>query len=296
MKRTVLLLLLVAIGFGLVLVMSSCGPKESTEPQEEPSESVESQEQTDESPVTPPTDLPMASEQTDVQADIDDQPPSVAQSPETETVDKEHEDLAGIASLSGSAQSLKSLDSYRYTTIMEYEGTDDSETESERTIISGEYSAPDSYHLTIDNSSEEQSSEFVKIGQSLWVYDDGSWTEVPENMASSVAQSVFSLALDFMWASLASGLASETQYIGEERINGVLTSHYSSTSSYWQQLVGESVGEAQGEIWIAKEGYPVKFEFDASGTDEDGNMASVKWSGEVTDINAPVNISPPNID
>jgi hypothetical protein len=69
---------------------------------------------------------------------------AVANQPSTTNTDPAQPDysLAGFepqASLSSSTQALEALDGYRYTTVMKYENTSNSTTQSETTTVLGEY-------------------------------------------------------------------------------------------------------------------------------------------------------------
>ncbi len=302
MKKNIILLTVTAMTIGLVLSLSGCGSKESGDSQEvTPSTSSNEEQPPTTPPAESPTDLPIASGPLVEETTTNDSPTreeAVANQTSTTNTDSAQPndrvaDFEPEAGLSTSIQALKALDSYRYTTVMKYENTTDSATESETTTVVGEYVAPGSYHLTITHSTQDDKEEFIKIDESLWVYDDGDWMKVPENVASSFAQTIFALALDFVWTTLATNLEDATYYVGKEILNNTSTLHYSSTSSYWQEMVGESYGQGQGDIWIAEEGYPVKFMFIASGNDEQGNSGSIEWTSNVTDVNSNVTISPP---
>ncbi len=302
MKTISIVFILIVVVIGLVLLFTGCGSKEDTDSQEGPPPASSNNEQPPTtSPTEPPTDLPMASNSspqapaTDAESSpqsTEENQPSIpatdASSPESRP-----QNFDADVRFSGSIQALKELTSYRYTTVMKYTDTTASGTESETTTIVGEYVAPDSYHLTIQDTTEGEKNEFIKISEGLWVYDDGDWMQVPDNAASAIAQTIFGVALDFVWSTLASNLAEGTFYKGKETVNGIEALHYSSTSSYWQEMVGESYGQGQGDIWIAEEGYPVRFMFSASGTDEQGNSGSIEWTGNVTKVNSEITISPP---
>jgi hypothetical protein len=306
MKRITVFLKFALLAIGLILLLTGCGPKESADSQEAtPSTTSNEQQPPAHSPIEPPSDRPVAANTAAPTPDANAEPPSTPNSPAPDQPsvgpdfapsDTKPEGLDQKINFSKSVQALKSLDNYRYTTVMKYEGTDASGTESVTTTVIGEYSAPDSYRLVIIDSTEEQGAEFVKIGESLWVYDDGRWMKVSENAAASVAESIFGLALDFVWEALASSLEDKTRYIGKETINGTLSLHYSSSSSYWQSHVGQGFGDAQGDIWIAEEGYPIKFTFTASGTNEDGDHGSIQWNSNITGVNSGITIAPPISD
>lgn len=176
---------------------------------------------------------------------------------------------------------------------MKYKDTEGSVTDAGSVTILGEYSAPDRYHLTMIDSSKDSQSEFIKIGDTLWVKNDGKWMKVPEMAAAAMSQSIFNFGLNFVWGQLASGLEDGANFVGKETVNGTKSLHYSSTNSNWEKQVNAGFGNSHGDVWIAEAGYPVKFVFTASGTDEEGNTGSIDWRADVTDVNSDVTITAP---
>ncbi len=286
MKKTGIFLILAVLALGLVLALAGCGSKEAPSPEgsNAASSSVEEPASTTMTPTEPET------------AAVTNEPePPVAQ-PEVRTPQEPTTEIDPGATLSVSLQALRSLSSYRYTTTMVYEGTGDSQPDSGTITVVGEYSAPDRHHLTIIDSSKGEQTEFIKIGDSLWIYTDGEWTEIPDEAVDAMSQSIFTFALDFVWGTLAEGLKTDSNYVGKETVNGIKSLHYASTGSAWEKEIEAGFGNAHGDIWIAEDGYPVRFLFTASGTDEEGNTGSVEWRTDVTEVNTQVVISPPVTD
>lgn len=284
MKKIGILLILTA----LALVLIGCGAKETTSSQS-PAAATETQPATTvadpETPPVPTSTTPPAQEPVTTEAPV--------VQPEVSIPDAPAVDDAADATFSKSIQALRALSSYRYRTVMNYEGTEDGVADSETLEVLGEYSAPDRHHLTVSDSSGDTRSEFVKIGDALWVYDDGEWTKVPEIAVAAMSQGIFSFAFDFVWGTLAEGLETGANFVGKETVNETKSLHYSSTNSDWEKDVGAGFGNAHGDIWVAEAGYPVKFVFTASGTDEEGNFGSVEWRADVTDVGSQVTISAP---
>jgi hypothetical protein len=121
----------------------------------------------------------------------------------------------------------------------------------------------------------------------------GEWTKIPDEAVDAMSEGILTFALDFVWGTLAEGLESDSNYVGKETVNGVKALHYASTSSAWEEGFRAGFGNAHGDIWIAEAGYPVRFAFTASGTDEEGNTGSIEWRTDVTDVGANVVIAPP---
>ncbi|MEA3239455.1 MAG: hypothetical protein U9Q94_06720 [Candidatus Bipolaricaulota bacterium] len=285
MKKIGILLVLAALAMALI----GCGAKETTSSQAPAASTAETETQPATSPPAPETLAPSTT--TTPPAEKTTEAPVVQ--PEAPTPETPAVEVDANATLSKSVQALRSLSSYRYRTVMNYEGTEDGVADSGTLEVLGEYSAPDRYHLTVSDSSEDTRSEFVKIGDALWVYDDGEWTKVPEMAVTAMSESIFSFALDFVWGTLVEGLETGVNFVGKETVNGIKSLHYSGTNSDWEKGVGGGFGNTHGDVWIAEAGYPVKFVFTASGTDEEGNSGSIEWRSDVTDVDSQVTIAPP---
>ncbi|MFC2108014.1 hypothetical protein ACFLS5_00960 [Candidatus Bipolaricaulota bacterium] len=51
--------------------------------------------------------------------------------------------------------------------------------------------------------------------------------------------------------------------------------------------------DASGDVWIADAGYPIRYNFTATGVDEDGNRGAISWTMELTDVGESIVIEPP---
>lgn len=307
MKKIWTLLLLIVIFAGLAVVLAGCGLKESPSSQAPAGTASAEAQPAQETSTTQPqeastTTAPVAQrEEPAVTASTTDSAASSSTTQPEQHVDEglvapetSPDDTDPLGAFSKSIQALQSLSSYSYATMINYKGVGESGAESVTTKIIGEYSAPDRYHLTIIDSPDDTRSEFIKIGDNLWVYEDGEWWKVPEMAAAAVSQRVFTFALEYVWGTLATGLEADTNFVGKETVNGVKTLHYSSNNSSWEKSLKAGFGNAHGDIWIAEAGYPVKFVFTASGTDGEGNSGSIEWRTEVTNVNGPITIEPPS--
>ncbi len=305
MKKISLLLILSALALILIVALAGCGTKKPATSQSSTTPtSTETKTSTTTSPSNtpatpqPPAQEPVASDTPAAQPETTatvTQPETPAVQPEETATDASDEGTDPSATFSKSVQALQSLASYRYTTTMKYEGTGNSAADSGTVEVHGEYSAPDRYHLSVNDSSEGKKSEFIKIGASLWVNNEGEWTKVPDMAVPAMSQSIFSFGLSFVWGSLAEGLETGSNFVGKEKVNGIKSLHYSSTNSDWEKGIEAGFQNAHGDVWIAEAGFPVKFVFTASGTDEDGNSGSMEWRSNVTDVNTDVKISAPAV-
>ena len=309
MKKLGIVLILFALALVLTMALAGCGSKEPTTSQSSTTpastaESTSTAAPSSNTPVTSPpaqepivAETPAAQPETTATVTQPATPEAPAVQPEVSTPSTSDADTDPSATFSKSIQALQSLTSYRYTTTMKYEGTGDDSTDDSGTLeIHGEFSAPDSYRITINDSANDKRSEFIKIGDSLWMNDEGKWTKVPDMAAPAISQSIFNFGLAFVWGSLAEGLETGANYVGKERVNGTKALHYSSTNSDWEKGMDVEFQDAHGDVWIAEAGYPVKFVFTASGTDEDGNYGSMEWKSNVTDVNSNVTISAPILE
>jgi hypothetical protein len=143
---------------------------------------------------------------------------------------------------------------------------------------------------------ETTGTEFIYIEEqdTMWVREgEGAWEEVPVLDPSMLslfdAFSIFS-----WWNMLFTGSPQDVQYVGQEMMNGVQTNHYrTAEATGWGFTVGCTFASVQEDIWVAVEGsFPVKRQFDAAGECE-GEEGEINFLMEVSNINQPVNISPP---
>jgi len=274
MKQTTLFFCLVLIS--LVLVLVGCGPKETpaVAPQEsEPSTTSES------TPSAPSPEAAATADETEPQREVPAIEAPLEAPPE------------GL--LSRSTGALAALESYRYTTRVEYEGTDGDEIDAGSIEIIGEYASPDREHVTWTDLATGEGFEIIRIGDTAWMYEDEEWIEVPQMAIESIMQVVFLFAPVYAWEGMAGELETGSNFVGKEVVNGVSTLHYSSDYAGWEERFEGDLHEASGEIWIAEEGFPVRSIFTASGIDEDGNQGSVEWRMDLTNVNQSISIEPP---
>ena len=274
MKQTTLFFCLVLIS--LVLVLVGCGSKETPAVAPQESETSTTSESTPSAP-SPEAAAPVT--ETEPQRET----------PAIETpLEAPPEGL-----LSRSTGALAALESYRYTTRVEYEGTDGDEIDAGSIEIIGEYASPDREHVTWTDLATGEGFEIIRIGDTAWMYEDEEWIEVPQMAVESIMQVVFLFAPVYAWEGMAGELETGSNFVGKEVVNGVSTLHYSSDYAGWEARFEGDLQEARGEIWIAEEGFPVRTIFTASSIDEDGNPGSVEWRMDLTNVNQSISIEPP---
>ena len=284
MKQTTLFFCLVLIS--LVLVLVGCGPKEA--PAVAPQESETST--TTESTPSPAPQPPEATRPPEEAATADVTEPQ-QQTPVIETPSE----VAPEGLLSSSATALDALDSYRYTTRVKYEGTDGDEIDAGSVEIIGAYTSPDREHVPWTDLATGEGFEIIRIGDSAWMHEDEQWMQVPQMVVEGMMQAVFLFAPVHTWGGMAGELETASNFIGKEVINGVSTFHYSSDYTGWEGRFEGDLHETSGEIWITKEGFPMRTIFTASGIDEEGDQGSVEWRMDLTDVNQPISIEPPTM-
>lgn len=194
---------------------------------------------------------------------------------------------------SGSSEALKSLKSYRYLSLFKFESQETAEITRGSIEIKGEYVAPDKMHVTWTDLSSKEGFEAIRIGDKAWFKQNGEWMEMPAEYAESLMQTVLMFGPLYSWDTLYMGLPGTSNLVGREVVNGIPCLHYTSSYKEWGVLFGGGIAEAKGDIWIAEEGFPVKYIFEASGTDPEGNQGSIEWSMELMDVNQPISIEPP---
>jgi len=255
MRRNKLWLLLVVLG--IILSLAACAPK---------AETVEE---------TTPTSIPEATT-------------TEAPAEETTTTEALPEEL-----FTESYEALKSLKSYRYLSLFKFESKEIAKITRGSIEIKGEYVAPDKEHAIWTDLSSEEVFEVIRIGDKAWIKQAGEWMEMPAEYAETLMQVVFIFGPLHSWDTLYTGLPGTSNLVGKEVVNGIPCLHYASSYKGWGVLFGGGIAEAKGDIWIAEEGFPVKYIFEASGTDTEGNQGSIEWSMDLRDVNQPISIEPP---
>lgn len=274
MKQTTLFFCLVLIS--LVLVLVGCGSKETPAVAPQESETSTTSEST---PSAPSPEAAATAEEKEPQREVPAIEAPLEAPPE------------GL--LSRSTGALAALESYRYTTRVEYEGTDGDEIDAGSIEIIGEYASPDREHVTWTDLATGEGFEIIRIGDTAWMHEDEEWMEVPQMAVESIMQVVFLFAPVYAWEGMAGELETGSNFVGKEVVNGVSTLHYSSDYAGWEARFEGDLQEARGEIWIAEEGFPVRTIFTASSIDEDGNPGSVEWRMDLTNVNQSISIEPP---
>jgi len=196
-------------------------------------------------------------------------------------------------------EALDNLASYAYTLHFEGLSTTSGAAENTALDIQGQRQNQPTRAEQLSFSSTDGTSsttEFVYIEDQgkMWTREGGgSWTEVPVLDQSMV--SIFdAFSMGVWWTTLFGTSGQNAQLVGQETVNGVLTNHYQAVEgSSYLFSAGCNWDSSHDDSWVAVDGnYPVKRQLDSVGECQ-GESGEVHFSMEITNINQPVNISPP---
>jgi len=202
---------------------------------------------------------------------------------------------------------LDTLDSYRLHITWRGENEDGSEL-YEMTITEEWVREPQARHMVMSTSQsgaeEMPSYEVITIGDTTWMKMGDTWMQMEASDQSAEG-------LTDAWEGFLMGDVGDWTLVGEETMNGVHCKHYTSgdeTSITVPDL--ESGGtvtiRVQGESWVADQaGLPsivVReqsqmeggfFPMPLAGAPSSKEAGIVYWEYDVSDINAPITIEPP---
>lgn len=272
------------IAMWFVLALIACGGEAtpaSPTPTEEPAGTSDQATPTPESVDVAPTPTPVGITPTPV-------PPTPT--PQAEATPTK---VPAEAIFSNSLEALKGLQSYRYTALFKFEGEEQGEVTAGSIRLQGAYVAPDKEHVTWTDLSTGEEFEVVRISDTIWVKAGGMWQEMATQMAAPLLQPLRIFGPVNAWDDFYKGLPDTSNLVGEEEVNGIPARHFTSSYKGWGAAFGGTIAEAEGDVWIATEGFPVKYNFKASGTSPEGDRGSVEWSMELRDVNQPISIEPP---
>jgi len=190
---------------------------------------------------------------------------------------------------------IDELNSYRFTTSFIFVGEEDGETETGSLELSGIIASPDRKQFRWSDLSSGEVFEIVQIDERAWSYSDGTWDEVPSFVAEAMGQAALVYAPSVTWSGLFGTLQPDASYVGTEWVNGVQANHFKATYQQWGAYWQGDLVDAVGDIWIAAEGYPVRYAFSATGVDEAGNRGTVSWTMDLSDVNQVIEIDPPTV-
>ncbi len=195
-------------------------------------------------------------------------------------------------------EGLDTLNSYKATFSMSFEGTDNGQLKTgsfqsveefvkdpaaKRTTITGMNALANNATVQPEDNTMQMiqvnGKEYIITGKTCLQQTS---TEAPQAASMFKPSSII-------------GDIRGAQYIGDETVNGLPTKHYQTDVSGIEALGYVS---AQGEVWVAQPGsYVVKYTFQATGKDQffgnSNSEGTIKWSYEINEVNQPIDIQPP---
>ncbi len=202
-------------------------------------------------------------------------------------------DLGPEDIFSGAGAALDTLSSYRFATTFLFTGEEDGDKESGSIELSGAIMDNDREHFVWKNLEDGDHFELIKLESETWMYSDGEWEKVPAMVADAMSQAVLVFAPSVVWGGVFGAVESDPAYVGPETIDGILAHHYTATYQRWGGYWSGELVDATGDVWIADAGYPLRYDFSATGVDENGDRGSISWTMEITDVNQDIEITPP---
>ena len=201
-----------------------------------------------------------------------------------------------MGAFAGASAALEGLSSYRFVTSFVFTGEDDGEIESGSIELSGAVMDADRKHFVWRDLGEDEEFQIIQLDDQAWLYQDGRWEAVPAMVADAMSQAVLIFAPSVVWGGLFGTLESDASFVGRETLDGIPALHYTSTYHQWAGYWEGELVDASGDVWIAEAGYPLRYDFAATGIDENGDRGSVSWTMQLSDVNADIVIEPPLLD
>lgn len=188
---------------------------------------------------------------------------------------------------------IETLDSYRSSFTMSYEGkTDSGEVEKWAMTMEVEYVREPFAQRVVLHGGEslgvQEGLETIRIGDQQYAViggEGGGCISSPAGEGEPVDTELFKPE-DIL------GGLSQARRVGTETVNGVSCTHYVFDE---KDIEGANFSKARGDMWVAVDGnYVVKYTLDAEGIDPSTNKTGrINWLYEVRDINKPITIQPP---
>jgi hypothetical protein len=195
---------------------------------------------------------------------------------------------------------LGDLDSYAFKFHLEGASTAEGTVEHVTLDIEGQrQSRPTraeqlSFSSVTDDDTTSMEIVYIEDLNKIWTREGGGqWEELPV-MDPAMLQMFDAFSMVYWWDMLFTGDPGDAQYLGQEVVNGVQSHHYrTAETATWGFTQGCTFASAQDDLWVAVDGsFPVKRQFDAAGECQ-GESGEVHFLMELSNVNQPVNITPP---
>lgn len=218
----------------------------------------------------------------------DEQPPPAGDEGEQPTLPPESE--VGAPEIAD----LDTLDSYRVQQTIRVEDQDGSQVQ-EMTVLEEWVREPPAKRILI--SGDMPTTEMIYIGDKAWMKAGDTWMEMPSEQAPD-----FTSGMD-----ITPDMGGITALVGEETVNGISCKHYTIDEENFavaDPSEGSFTAYIRGEVWIADQpGLPPiivreQIQIEGSfipvpGASSSAEGGTTYFEKEVTDINAPITIEPP---
>lgn len=189
---------------------------------------------------------------------------------------------------------LQELDSYRATLSYELRKADG--TVETFAIEQAATRNPSAQRFTM--SSADGDIEYIQIENQMWIRFGEEWIKSSSEEVEDDFGSFLTTSDD--WVSEID--REDYEYLGKETVNGLSTKHYRvAYSAGWMNLLEQTdadgdIDDGTADLWIADEAnlpdFLVRYRVELEGT-LDGEEGSVTLSQDVTEVNEPISIEPP---
>jgi hypothetical protein len=194
-----------------------------------------------------------------------------------------------------SVEALAGLQSYRYTTTFSSTSKEGGEPQSGSIEVRGAVASPERQSMTWKDLESGGEFSLIRVGTRAWLLENAEWTELPTMVADAVSQGILVYFLTVGWDTFAEEMQTTSTYAGLETVSNIPAQHYTSTYLGWSSSRRDEVTDAAGDVWIAEDGYPIRYRFAAKTTREDGSRGTILWTMELSDVNSAVTIEAPQV-
>ena len=196
--------------------------------------------------------------------------------------------------LSNVSEGLSSLNSYKTTFTMSFQGTKDGQPDTWTWTMEETYRKdPPAKHVVMSGSGS--STEAINGIETIEV-EGKTYSKFGDICASSDSTGAPQANATFSPSDIIGDIRG-SQFVGVENINGVPAKHYVVDMSSFLKI-GDYTS-AKGEAWVADPGnFVVKYVFEATGKDTffgsgSNTEGTLHWDYEVNSVNQPVDITAP---
>lgn len=187
----------------------------------------------------------------------------------------------------GKVMDFGKLDTYRVSHVWAFEWADGTK---ERMEAFTEFvSQPPAQRMVIKGDDDEE-MEIIHIDNVQYMKHDDEWIAMQVSTENVFAQMGW-------WGGPETFMAtSKGDYVGKERVNGLDTKHYHFTQEMLASLSarGTDVVKATADVWVStKYAVYVKVLMQWEGTDAQKGKGTFSLESNLTDINKPITIKPP---